>query len=325
MANRNMSDARVKQVADLARKDGIDDAAKQLGITRETVRRMIREHKQRKRGKASDRELATRQQLADAILDKFSSAEMKAILGERKPVKATRPIHNFLGRELKFVAMTDTHLGSIYTNPDFVYEVFECAEKEKADFITHSGDLSEGFSGREGHVYECSHFGYKAQRDHCVDVVSEAPTEMYGISGNHDRWFLKKVGAHIVADVAALVPKFHFLGDDEGDIRLGPNATLRLWHGEDTSSYATSYRIQKLVEAFTGGDKPNILVCGHTHKWGHFFPRHVHAVSVGAIQKQSRWMRSKRLASETGFAVITVTLNKRGVADFDAKWKPFYV
>lgn len=90
------------------------------------------------------------------------------------------------------------------------------------------------------------------------------------------------------------------------------------------NSYATSYRIQKLVEAFTGGEKPHILLTGHVHKQGYFFERNVHSILTGAVTTQSKWMRSTRKANHTGYWIIEFTENKSGVSRFRPEFFPFY-
>ena len=143
------------------------------------------------------------------------------------------------------------------------------------------------------------------------------------IDGNHDRWFIKSNGAKIVEDICEQIPHATFLGHDEGDIAIG-NTTAKLWHGEDGNSYATSYRLQKVVEAMTGGEKPGLLFTGHTHKSLYIFERHVHVYSGGSIQCQSKWMRGKRISAHTGFWIIDAYLNNTGIAKTTSTWYPFY-
>ena len=138
-------------------------------------------------------------------------------------------------------------------------------------------------------------------------------------------WFQKSNGAIIVEDIANNIKKAEFLGHSEGDISLKGKAVMKLWHGLDSSSYAVSYRVQKVIEAFTGGEKPHILLLGHVHKMGYFFDRHVHAVSGGALCLQSSWMRGKRLANHTGFWIIDAYVNKNGgISKFTSTFYPYY-
>ena len=91
------------------------------------------------------------------------------------------------------------------------------------------------------------------------------------------------------------------------------------------NSYALSYRPQKLIESLTGGEKPNILICGHVHKALYLFERHVHCVSAACTQKQTKWMRGKKLAAHTGFQLAECEINKNGVAWFMSRFYPAYI
>lgn len=82
--------------------------------------------------------------------------------------------------------------------------------------------------------------------------------------------------------------------------------------------------MQKVIESYTGGEKPNVLFLGHTHKALYIFERNIHAVSTGALQKQSSWMRSKKLASHTGFWIIEMIVNDGEVKKFKPAWHSFY-
>jgi hypothetical protein len=109
-------------------------------------------------------------------------------------------------------------------------------------------------------------------------------------------------------------------------VSLKGNAILKLWHGEDGDSYALSYRLQKIIESLSGGEKPNIILAGHTHK-SFYLPnyRNVEAISGGAMCKQSRWMRSTRKANHSGFWRIDLWIGKRGITKCSPTWYPFYV
>ena len=193
----------------------------------------------------------------------------------------------------------------------------------------HSEDVSKKemhqIERRAGQIYELDYLGYDAQKAKAIELFSQwSDTDMYAIDGNHDRWYLKANGALIVKDIAEAVPNFHFIGHDEGDISLAGKAILRLWHGEDGNSYALSYRVQKIVESLSGGEKPDILICGHTHKYVNIFERNIHCVSAGSIQAQTSWMRGKRIAAHVGFCIIDVWVNDDGVAKFSCTWYPLY-
>jgi len=267
-----------------------EEAIKVFNITDETFGRYLREARERGLNIDKSKALST-------IANDYNDKELMAIAkgGRIVPGQTKVPVIDFNGHYVKIGAMTDTHIGSIYTDPEMVLQAFKVFEDEKVDFITHSGDLTEGMSNRPGHIYELSELGYTAQRDKAVEIFDKRSAEMYMIDGNHDRWFMMSNGALIGPDIAEKTGAT-FLGHDEGDISIA-GSIIKLWHGLDANSYAHSYRLQKLIEALTGGEKPNILLAGHVHKTIYIMERHIHCYSVGAIQKQTKWMRGKRIPS----------------------------
>ena len=261
------------------------------------------------------------------VRERYTDAELKALVAGSIGTKAeSHCIHDFDGEVLTIGLMSDTHIGSKYTTPSMIREAFAVFATEEVDMICHCGDVTEGLSNRPGHVYELTEIGYHAQLNAAREIFEDAPAHVYMIDGNHDRWYKQSAGAHIVEELCNGNDNLTYLGHDEGDIKLDSvPVVIRLWHGEDGSSYATSYRVQKICESFTGGEKPNVLFCGHTHKHLYMEERHIHCVSAGAMQRQSKWMRGKRLASHTGFWVVRLTVNKLGVSRCATEWFPFYV
>lgn len=91
------------------------------------------------------------------------------------------------------------------------------------------------------------------------------------------------------------------------------------------NSYAISYCLQKLIESFQGGEKPSIVISGHYHKAGVFYPREVHSVLAGCVCDQSRFMRKKKLQAHVGYYIIKLKQHEDGtITEFTATFKPFY-
>lgn len=302
-------------------KHGEEATCKIFQIKQESLTRYLREAKLR------NIEALDINNTLRAIQELYSEAELKAIAkgGRLMPGMIKVPIINFEGKHIKVGHITDTHIGSDYFSEDRLYQAFEEFRKEKVDFITHSGDVSEGMSNRPGHIYELSELGYAQQKKKCIKIFGQwTDTKIYAIDGNHDRWFLKSSGAKIVEDIAAALDNFIFLGHDEGDISLKGKAVMKLWHGEDGSSYALSYRLQKIIESLSGGEKPSILIAGHVHKYVKIFERNIYAIGVGTLQRQTPWMRGKRLSAHVSFVIGDYWVNKDGVCKMSDTLYPFY-
>lgn len=317
---------RREEVIELVRQHGVDTAAELAGISRESVRRYCRKFKALGDTIEKDTDLINENKLLARIKERYSDTELKLIANGGIPMEYKHtPVHDFTGKKIKIGYITDTHVGSLYTDYGYIREAREMFAKEKVDIVVHAGDVTEGMSNRPGHMYECSELGYDAQKERAIELFSDFDfSPIYMIDGNHDRWYIKSNGARIVKDICKEIENAEFVGHDEGDIIVGDGVKVRLWHGEDSSSYAISYRLQKLVESLSGGDKPDVLITGHVHKFGHFFIRNIHCVGAGCIQKQSKWMRGKRIDAHTGFGITDMVVNETGVGRFRNEFFPFY-
>ena len=312
---------RAKEVVEYLTLHGKSETVKHFDITEQSLSRYTRFAKQY--GVAE----VDKSKLLSKIAQTYSDDELKAIAngGRIVPGLAKVPVVNFDGDRVRIGTITDTHIGSLNFSEQRLYQAFDEFKKEKVDFITHSGDVTEGMSHRAGHVYDLSEIGYDKQKSKAIEIFSQwTDSQIYAIDGNHDRWFIKSNGALIVKDIATQLDNFNFIGHDEGDISINGKAVVKLWHGEDGNSYALSYRLQKILESLSGGEKPSVIICGHTHKYVKIFERNVYAISAGSIQSQTPWMRGKRIAAHVGFCIIDIYVNKSGVCKFSDTWYPFY-
>jgi predicted phosphodiesterase len=268
-----------------------------------------------------------KEKIVNDLLQKYTLNELTSIskgysptINDYKPIKV-----DYKGNKIKIGIVSDTHMGSKYFFEEWWDSMIEVFLNEKVDFIVHVGDLVEGLSSRAGHVYDLKKIGYTPQKDYAIEMLKKIPSNIniYAISGNHDRWFLKAANANIVKDISDTLHNFHYIGSDEGDIYLNKNVYIKLWHGEDGSSYSYSYRIQKIVESLGLHEMPNILITGHVHK-SFFVPseRGVACLSAGALCSISSFMRSKKLANHSGFWTMDVTFDDEKVLSCKPEFFP---
>jgi len=257
----------------------------------------------------------------------LQEGELKALLSS---MKGKPPTNTKVGKtkatktkRVKFLSVTDTHIG----HEKFNYGLWDQLAKDAKDveMVIHSGDHLEGMSGRPGHIYELECVGYKAQINRARELYSMIEKPIYGIDGNHDQWFKQKNNAGVVVgeELAMTLKNFTHLGEWEGTLDLD-GLKLLLFHANDGTAYATSYKSQKLVESFSGGEKPHIVLSGHYHKALYHFTRNVHAFESGTICGQSRFMRGKKLAAHMGYWIVDVTYNETGVTRLIPEFVPGY-
>jgi len=286
-----------------------------FNLSQETLNRYKREYRKHY-GESGD--------LLMALKKKFSPDELKELAKKDVMVPVYKKnMLSFEGEDIVFGAFTDTHIGSNYTDETMIASAIEEFKKQGCQFIVHSGDITEGMSGRDGHVYELSHCGYKAQKEAAINLLKAWDKTSYYISGNHDLWYMQKgdMGADIVSDICDSLPNSIYLGMHEGDININ-GVTIRLWHGGDGSSSTHSYRIQQILGSLDVQDIPDVLIAGHSHKNGYFYDRGCHALTAGTLQKQSGFMRYKRLPAHVGFYIIRMKVREGKLITFSPTYYP---
>lgn len=230
-------------------------------------------------------------------------------------------------RKVRYGYISDSHIG----HKKFDCELFNRAVYEfkgnNVDFIVHAGDHVEGMSGRPGHIYELTHVGFEEQVRYAVELYKRfGKIPIFGIDGNHDFWYVQKndSGAYVGRTLSEKIDNYHHLGEWEGDLRLGDDITLKLFHANDGTAYATSYKLQKLIESFTGGEKPNIVHSGHYHKAMSAFIRNVHGFESGTLCGQSGFMRGKKIPAHKGFGIVEIEIAKGSIESLKHEFFPGY-
>lgn len=258
---------------------------------------------------------------------KITEQEVRVILKSlraERPKGITRvPISR---RSFTFGYISDCHIGHKMFRADLFDYMVRFFRKERPDFILNPGDHVEGMSGRPGHVYELSHIGFDQQFQRAVQLYRQLDGfDHYGIDGNHDQWFYKKNDNGVVVglELQRALKRYHYLGQDEGDLVVA-GVRIKLYHAGDGTAYATSYKLQKLIESFTGGDKPNIVLSGHYHKALYMFSRGVHGFECGTLCGQTSWMRGKKIPAHMGFGIVRIWHNRTGVERLSHTFVPWY-
>ena len=227
---------------------------------------------------------------------------------------------------LRFAIMGDTQLGSKYAQLTYLHDFYDiCAERGIKD-VYHTGDITEGLKMRPGHEYEVYTVSADEMRD---DVVKNYPKRdgitTHFITGNHDASIYKHIGYDIGQAIAFLRPDMEYLGRDCAVINLTPNCTLELRHPWDGTTYALSYKMQKMIESMEADSKPNILAVGHYHKAEYLFYRNIHALQTGCFQGQTPFTRGKGISVHLGGWIVTIRVDKYGyIQSFAPEFIPYY-
>jgi hypothetical protein len=212
---------------------------------------------------------------------------------------------------IRFALLGDTHIGSLYAHIDALCGFYDKAVDAKCEAVYHTGDIMDGHRVYRGQEFELRDVGMDAQVERLASLdLPDIKTRF--ITGNHDQSFKTAAGVHVGKAIEAVRDKWEFLGEEQARVEWStPNGklSLMLLHPGGGTSYALSYRPQKIVESLEGGTKPDMIAIGHYHK-AEWMPsyRNVCAVQTGTFQRQTPFMARQGLAAHVGGWIIDVTV-----------------
>lgn len=210
-----------------------------------------------------------------------------------RPIKGERQVVASPGEEGIFAVASDIHIGSTHCREDFFVDFVKRAYEDGARTIFLPGDNIDGCYHHSR--WEESHHGFYEQAKRMEQVFPRLPGLRYtGIIGNHEETFEKESGLSVVKALndtfrSAGRSDFELLGARGAYIRFGAGKSnkrgvlIELWHPMGGGAYALSYRMQKHVEGYAVGAKPDMLFVGHWHQQCYFTARGVHAFSSGTF------------------------------------------
>lgn len=212
---------------------------------------------------------------------------------------------------LKLLFLSDTHLASKYDRVDILRYLYEKAEDKGVNYVLHSGDLTEGLSGRPQQLYELKEASYTGQRDYVIDKYPKSEIPTYLIAGNHDLWWIKQCGADICKDIANNREDLHYLGSDCEDLQIG-KVKIRLFHGKGGSSYAKSYKLQKYLDSIPAEELPHILQTGHIHQAFYMKQGKTHCFQTSCLQDLTPFERSQGFNNDKSVWWVDIYTDNNG-------------
>ena len=231
---------------------------------------------------------------------------------KNKPIKENEvyQIPNNL-EHLKLLLISDTHLASKYDRLDILRYLYDKADTEGVNYILHSGDVTEGLSGRPQQIHELKETSYTGQRDYVIEKYPKSDIPTYMIAGNHDLWWIRQCGADIVQDICNNRDDLHYLGSDCEDLKIG-KLRIRMFHGKGGSSYAKSYKLQKYLDSIPAEELPHILQTGHIHQAFYMKQGKTHCFQTSCLQDQTPFCRSQGLSNDKSCWWVSIDFDNKG-------------
>lgn len=228
----------------------------------------------------------------------------------------------------KFAVVSDIHAGSLYFDAKSLKAFYEYAAKQGVTSAYCAGDVIDGHKVYRGQEFELRDLGLDAQVSRICSDWPQTGIVTHFITGNHDASFKSEAGVVAGRVIESARGDLRFLGEEQARVEFktrNGSFSLMMLHPGGGSSYAISYRLQKIIESLEGGTKPDMLAVGHYHK-AEMIPsyRNVCGVQCGTFQKQTPFMARGGLSAHVGGWIIDVT---KGVGHnvIKAEFVAFYV
>ncbi len=219
----------------------------------------------------------------------------------------------FENRTYKIGFVSDDHLCNKSERLDVLNALFDIFEDEGITEVYNTGNWIDGEA--RFNKFDIHTFGMTNQIEYFIrNYPQRKNIKIYYISGDdHEGWYQQREGIVIGEYLQSKAKEMgrndlHYLGYMEADVELKAkkgSAILRLIHPGGGTSYALSYRPQKIIESLQGGDKPHILLIGHYHK-AEVLPsyRNVKVVQGGTTSDQTKFMRKQSIEAHVGGWII---------------------
>ncbi len=235
-------------------------------------------------------------------------------------------VYNISNDHTKMLVFGDTHIGHKQYDPKLMNTAIKVAKSENVDLLVCTGDIADGwYQNRPAAIFEQDAIGFDNQLEKSVKEFSkfgELNKPLVYITGNHEyNTFVRGAGVEFGNVFKLRLDKEgienYYLGNAEADIKLETGSKIKLLHPDGGSSYAISYKSQKIIESLQGaGEKlPDVAFIGHFHKAEYIYYQGVHTFQTGTLMGQSKFMRGKGIPAHKGFWIVDLYSKKNGKVD----------
>lgn len=248
--------------------------------------------------------------------------------------RATRSIVLPPAKHRTILVASDIHIASMFCLVDQFKDHIHRGYDAGARLCLVPGDILDGCYRHSR--FEETHHGFTEQAHECAKTFPQLPGLRYvGITGNHDQTFETDSGLSVVEALPQVFRDHHredfqLIGARGAFVRVGAKGErgllVEMWHPLKGPAYALSYKMQKHIEGYQVGQKPDVLLTGHWHQACYFVQRGVHALSCGTFHGgQSSFGKALGGAPAIGGWVIKYGMTKEGtVRDFQPTWRAYY-
>ena len=215
--------------------------------------------------------------------------------------------------EFKFVAISDTRVGSKSQQLSILNDIYQKAEELGYKNVIHCGNFTEGlYPGK--HDYADSTFLDDSQIQ--IDYITQnypkyEGIKTYFITGVKDQKHLLKNNINIGRRISNARPDLVYLGQNSCNVNID-KTTMKVFNPKLAKTYTVSYRPQQQIDSFRSEDKPDILLYGGLLQMEKFTYRDVACLSIPSVCATTEEMDEKRYSNTIGAWYVTVKTDEKG-------------
>jgi len=255
------------------------------------------------------------------IVHRRVEASTEASLRTPEPPKILFDAHH-----IRFGIYSDLHKGSREEQIGAFRHWMQYARDEGIEVFFGLGDYTAGRNVYRGQDLDLYLFTADEQLEALRQDLQPQPHETHILlGGNHDFAHLRNGSTDVVARFCADYPNVHFVGYDMADIPLTSDTGIRLWHPSGGKPYATSYRLQKGMEAMAyeqllnlsreaREDNPiiKVIAAGHIHVDAKVHEGAVLGLQCACFEGQTNYLKRKSLYPQIGGYIVDLWIDDRG-------------
>lgn len=234
-----------------------------------------------------------------------------------------------------FAVASDIHVGSKFFLKEQFQHFIHTAYERGVRTVLVPGDILDGVY-KHSQWEEYAH-GFHEQAEDAAKCFPQLKGLQYiGIAGNHDQTHENSSGLNVCVALEDVFRRhgrndLTMLGSrgatvdfrSEGDTR---GLRVEMWHPLGGGAYALSYKLQRKIEGYAVGAKPDVVLAGHWHQQCYFVQRGVHAMSCGTWHGgQSPFGKALGTSPAIGGWIIEYAQTEDGtVRHFKPEWVAYY-
>ena len=217
--------------------------------------------------------------------------------------------------KVTFGVVSDTHYGSIWSQPSMVNTFCYEAYNRGIDTIIHVGDISDGdyHTIRPNYVNEVFLYGATAHVDYTAKTLPKYKgMKWHFITGSHDQSHSFNYGPfNFGLELAKRRPDMIYLGQDRGYLYFD-NCKIEIFHPGGGTSRILSTKPQNGIDQMPSGSKPNLSLRGHYHKVYYMLYRNIHTLLCPCNVDQSSFMMKNEIPNLMGDYFVTIWYDENG-------------